>query len=203
MNLYHFTESLSGVFPELDLSAPPWMLVNRLPGIIADIARTEPYRAYERVGDALIHPSATIEDGAIIRGQVLITEDCFVAATAYLREGVMLGPNTKIGPGVEVKSSIIVGDTALAHLNYAGNSLLGSGVNLEAGAIIANHHNESPGRTVRVRVGQTTIDTGVLKFGAIIGDGCKVGANAVLSPGTILEPHQVVNRLALVDQSNQ
>ncbi len=139
-------------------------------------------------GSALVHPGAHIGTNVTMDGPVVIYEGCTVKANAYLREGVVLDPGTAVGPNVEVKSSIVAGDSALSYLNYVGNSIVGTDVNLEAGVVIANHFNESPGKTMAVRFEVSRHDTGVTKFGAIVGDACKVGANAVLSPGTILKP---------------
>ena len=107
----------------------------------------------------------------------------------------------KIGPGTEVKSSIICSETAIAHLNYIGNSIIGQNVNFEAGSIAANHYNERTDKQIRIKFKDQIIDTGVEKFGALVGDYSKIGANAVLSPGTILAKNSIVRRLELVDQA--
>jgi acetyltransferase-like isoleucine patch superfamily enzyme len=73
-------------------------------------------------------------------------------------------------------------------------------VNLEAGAVIANHYNERVHKEISVLVNGQVFSTGVQKFGALIGDGTRIGANAVSSPGTILPPRSVVKRLELVEQ---
>jgi hypothetical protein len=78
---------------------------------------------------------------------------------------------------------------------------LGSLVNLEAGAVIANHYNERTDRLIKVTLEGKTYHTGVDKFGALVGDESKIGANAVLSPGTILPGKSNVKRLELIDQS--
>jgi NDP-sugar pyrophosphorylase family protein len=159
------------LFPFVPRGLQPWVIVARLTEFLTPS----------------IHPDAVIEPGAVIKPPVVIGAGCFVAAHAYLRGGVVLGDGVTVGPGVEVKSSLIGPGSALAHFNFVGDSILGVDVNLEAGAVIANHWNE------RAR-------TGRMKFGALVGDYCRIGANAVLSPGTILEPGAVVPRLALVDQ---
>jgi UDP-N-acetylglucosamine diphosphorylase / glucose-1-phosphate thymidylyltransferase / UDP-N-acetylgalactosamine diphosphorylase / glucosamine-1-phosphate N-acetyltransferase / galactosamine-1-phosphate N-acetyltransferase len=151
----------------------------------------DPWEIVARLSEWLtpfVHPDAVIEPGAIMKPPVVIGAGCFVAAHAYLRGGVVLCDGVTVGPGVEVKSSLIGPGSALAHFNFVGDSILGADVNLEAGAVIANHWNERP-------------DSGRMKFGALIGDHCRIGANAVLSPGTILLPETIVPRLALVDQS--
>jgi UDP-N-acetylglucosamine diphosphorylase / glucose-1-phosphate thymidylyltransferase / UDP-N-acetylgalactosamine diphosphorylase / glucosamine-1-phosphate N-acetyltransferase / galactosamine-1-phosphate N-acetyltransferase len=73
-------------------------------------------------------------------------------------------------------------------------------VNLEAGAVLANHLNERADRQISVSYDGNVIPTGLVKFGALVGDGCKIGANAVTSPGTLLPPGTIVPRLVLVDQ---
>jgi len=92
-------------------------------------------------------------------------------------------------------------DTAIAHLAYVGNSVLGSGVNIEAGAVLANHWNERGGEDVRVRCDGRLLRTGVRKFGALVADGVCIGADAVTSPGTLLPPGAIVPRLGLVAQT--
>jgi NDP-sugar pyrophosphorylase family protein len=160
------------LFPFVPRGLEPWEIVGRLPEWVT----------------AFVHPDAVIEPGAMLKPPVVIGAGCFIAAHAYLRGGVVLGDGVSVGLGVEVKSSLIGPGSALAHFNFIGDSILGADVNLEAGVVIANHWNERP-------------DAGRIKFGALIGDHCRIGANAVLSPGTILKPGTVVPRLVLVDQS--
>jgi len=90
--------------------------------------------------------------------------------------------------------------SALAHFNFVGDSLIGSYVNMEAGSIIANHYNERLDKTLYVMLNKKKTKIEVTKFGALVGDHSKIGANAVLSPGTILLPESVVKRLELVEQ---
>jgi bifunctional N-acetylglucosamine-1-phosphate-uridyltransferase/glucosamine-1-phosphate-acetyltransferase GlmU-like protein len=101
-----------------------------------------------------------------------------------------------------VKSSVICAGSSVAHFNYIGNSLIGSFVNFEAGAVVANHHNDRADKRIFVKTGNGQIvDTGTTKFGALVGDRCKIGANSVLSPGTLLLPDAIVKRLTLIEQS--
>ena len=150
-----------------------------------------------------IHETAKIHPQAIIQGSAIISANCFVGPNALLRNGVWLGENVSIGTGVEVKQSVICGHSAIAHFNFIGDSLIGHRVNFEAGAIIANHFNERENKMITVMLDGQPVETGVTKFGALVGDDCKIGANAVLSPGTILAKETVVGRLQLVDQGWQ
>lgn len=146
-----------------------------------------------------IHESAVIEKGVILKGPILISENCFIGAHAYLRGPVFLGSSVRIGLGCELKQSIILDHTAVAHFNYIGNSIIGSHVNFEAGAIAANHFNERTDKKIAVLHKGEIVQTDIEKFGALVGDGSKIGANAVLSPGTILEKGSDVGRLELID----
>lgn len=151
--------------------------------------------------EIVIHPTAIVEEGVIMKGPIFIGPNCFVGAHAYLRGGVYLMGNNSIGPGCEIKSSIIFSKSNLAHFNFVGNSIVGSNVNLEAGAIICNHYNERTDKEISVLLNGQLVKTGVTKFGAVVGDNCKIGANAVLSPGTLLPPGTIVSRLGLIQQS--
>ncbi len=148
-----------------------------------------------------IHLSAQIEAGVVIKAPAIISANCFIGAHAYLRGGVYLSSKVSIGPGCEIKGSIIGDSTSAAHFNFIGDSIIGSNVNFEAGSVIANHYNERKDKEITVTLKGEKQSTGITKFGALVGDGCKIGANAVLSPGTILVPGSIVKRLELVDQS--
>jgi NDP-sugar pyrophosphorylase family protein len=190
-----FLPALHDEFPFLPRDLPPWALVARLREWLP--AAGLPERTPGIWADA----SATVEAGAVVKPPAVLGAGCFVAATAYLRGGILLGAGVTIGPGVEVKASVVMSSSSFAHFNFVGESLIGRGVNLEAGAVVANRWNERNGEPVIVHFGGRSIATGLAKFGAIVGDGCRVGANAVLSPGTVLAPGTAVPRLALIDQS--
>ncbi len=137
-----------------------------------------------------VAPGCQIEAGAFIRGPCILGEGCVVRAHAYIRGLVVAGKRCVIGHGTEVKSSILLNDVHLAHFNYLGDSILGNGVNLGAGAKCANFRLD--GGMVQLRLGDEKVNTGRRKLGAILGDGVQVGCNAVLSPGTVLGARSVV-----------
>lgn len=178
---------------------PPWLITTKATAIVRSILDGLP-GDFRRNGEIAIHKTATIEDGAVIKGAAIIGPGCFIAAGAYLRGGVWLDEACVIGPGSELKSSFMFHGTKLAHFNFVGESILGADVNLEAGSVIANHRNERADKEIYIRVGDALIATGVEKFGALIGDGVKIGANAVIAPGALIAPGTVIGRLSLVDQ---
>lgn len=149
-----------------------------------------------------IHKTSIIESGSIIKAPSIIGPNCFIAAGAYIRGGCWLEENCIIGPGAELKSSFIFGGTKLAHFNFVGDSILGHDVNLEAGAIIANYRNEQANSIISFLHNGKRIDTGVKKFGAVVGDRTKIGANAVIAPGAIIPPDTIVKRLSLIDRGD-
>ncbi len=186
-------------FAQRQYDHSPWLLLSNLPeilpGIIASLSED-----YQIENEIAIHKSAVIEQGVTLKGPLLIGENCFIGANAYLRGPVFLGHGVKIGPGCEIKQSILLTGTAIAHLNYIGDSLIGRGVNFEAGSVAANHYNERHNKEISVMLNYELVKTGCTKFGALVGDHARIGANAVLSPGTLLERDAVVGRLQLVEQ---
>ncbi|QMU29345.1 DapH/DapD/GlmU-related protein [Adhaeribacter radiodurans] len=177
----------------------PWELTKNLsdflleliPGLSSD---------YSVINNVAIHETAVIENTAILKAPVIIGKNCFVGANAYLRGGVYLIESVVIGTSCEIKSSIIFPHSAVAHFNFIGDSILGSNVNFEAGSITANHHNDRLDKQITVVYNATHLQTDTEKFGALVGDNSKIGANAVLSPGTLLPPNSIVRRLELVEQ---
>lgn len=177
----------------------PWEITDNLKNIILNLIQN--LNADFDINDGVaIHKTAIIETGAVIKTPAIIGKNCVVSANAYFREGVYLDHSVKIGPGCEIKNSIIFSETAIAHFNYIGNSIIGSNVNFEAGSIAANHFNERISKKISVLYNSEIIETNVEKFGSLVGDNSKIGANAVLSPGTILEKASIVKRLELVEQ---
>ena len=147
-----------------------------------------------------IHETATVEAGAILKAPCIIGPACFVAAYAYLRGGVWLERDVIIGPSCEIKSSYIHAGSKTAHFNFVGDSVIGRRVNIEAGAIVANYRNERADKQIVVLIDGQRTETGVDKFGAMLGDGTRMGANSVAAPGTILPQGSIVRRLELIDQ---
>lgn len=194
----NYIEGFSSIFVAQKNSLP-WLIPQDLAGIIEKkIAQLE--SGYTVCDGIAVHHTAIVEKGVVLKAPVIISEDCFIGANAYLRGGVYLGKGTTIGTGCEVKTTIVMQNSAVAHFNFIGDSIIGSNVNFEAGSIVANHFNERKNNQIRVVLHGKVIDTEVKKFGALVGDNCKIGANAVLSPGTILAKDTVVKRLELVEQ---
>jgi len=178
----------------------PWQLTSQAPYYIRELLANLPVTEYAISGEVAIHRSSTVEPGAVVKGPAIIGPRCFIAAGAYLRDGVWLEADCIIGPGAELKTSFMFAGSKLAHFNFVGDSLIGRDVNLEAGSIVANYRNEREDKEIRVRTDVGLIATGITKFGAVLGDHSRIGANAVLAPGVLLLPHAIVRRGSVLDQ---
>lgn len=181
----------------------PWALVTQAPTVVRQMLTRLPAADYAIHDEIAIHHTAVVEDGAVLKGPLIIGAHCFIATGAYLRGGCWLDQQCIIGPGAELKTSFIFSGSKLAHFNFVGDSVLGHGVNLEAGSIIANYRNERADKEVQVRLDGGLQRTGCDKFGALLGDQCRIGANAVLAPGAVLKPGSVVRRGQVFDCETQ
>jgi UDP-N-acetylglucosamine diphosphorylase / glucose-1-phosphate thymidylyltransferase / UDP-N-acetylgalactosamine diphosphorylase / glucosamine-1-phosphate N-acetyltransferase / galactosamine-1-phosphate N-acetyltransferase len=198
IDLRNYINSFASLAPFVRGKAP-WSIVKNAEAIVTEHMRLLPSEYMIRDNIA-IHKNARVEAHAIIKGPAIISDGCFIAANAYLRGGVFLADHVVVGPGTEIKSSFVMNNTTLAHFNFIGDSVIGSLVNMEAGSVIANHYNERNNKTISIFLEGQPVAIPSEKFGALVGDGCRIGANAVLSPGTILTPGSIVDRLQLVKQ---
>jgi NDP-sugar pyrophosphorylase family protein len=180
-------------------SLRPWEITSQAVELIRSMI-DELGDGYALDGDKAIHTSANVEDGAVIKGPTILGPRSFVAAGAYLRGGVFLGEDCIVGPSCELKTTIMFRGSKIAHLSFVGDSILGADVNIEAGAIVANYRNEMYDKRIRIVWRESIIDTGVEKFGALIGDHARIGANAVVAPGALIEPGRRLARLGKLDQ---
>jgi bifunctional UDP-N-acetylglucosamine pyrophosphorylase/glucosamine-1-phosphate N-acetyltransferase len=124
--------------------------------------------------------------GVYIEGDVVIGDDCKIGPNCYIRGRTSIGNNCRVGQAVEIKNSVVLSNTAIGHLSYCGDSVVGEKVNFGAGTIIANFRHD--GGNHRSMVGDQLLDTGRRKFGAIIGDGVHTAIHTSIYPGRKLWP---------------
>ena len=146
-----------------------------------------------------VHASAVLEGviqlghgtrilpGVYIEGNVVIGADCKVGPNCYIRGNTSIGDCCHIGQAVEIKNSLILSRTHIGHLSYVGDSVIGEAVNFGAGTIVSNFRHD--GMSHRSMVGDSLVDTGRRKFGAIIGDHVHTGIHTSIYPGRKLWPH--------------
>jgi len=171
-----------------------WDALKKIEGYLA--ANLKPARHNSGAGRAFIGEKVfigegtVIEDGAMIKGPAIIGKNCQIRHNAYLRENVIIGDDCVVGNSTEIKNSPLFNHAVAPHFNYVGDSILGHKAHLGAGVKISNF-KMFPGN-IEVEMDGQPFDTGLRKFGALLGDGAEVGCNAVLNPGSILGRGAVV-----------
>lgn len=149
------------------------------------------------IGPVSIGPGTIVEAGAYVRGPAVIGSECEIRSGAYVRGNALIGDGVVVGNSTELKNTIMLNGAAAPHYNYCGDSILGNDTNLGAGTKLSNY---KIGADKQVRVVQRggSINTGLGKLGAILGDGSATGCNAVLNPGTVLGRSVLVYANAVV-----
>jgi len=135
-------------------------------------------------GDVFVGEGTVIEAGALIRGPAWIGRNCRIGHGATLRGDVIVGDDCVVGHAVELKNAVLFNGCDVPHFNYVGDSVLGHRVHLGAGAMLSNYRLIRG--NVNVRTASGSLDSGLAKFGALIGDRTEIGCNAVLNPGAII-----------------
>ncbi len=200
MDLSKYIKNIYSKFPYAQQYENPWNIITNLNQIIESIQSQLPKNEFIIKNGIAIHHSAIIENNVSLKKNTIVGEKSIIKSGSYLRSGVYIGKRVSVGANCEIKQSIVFDKSRVAHLNYVGNSILGEDVNIEAGVILANHYNEKKNKKIQVVINNSIIDTYVTKFGSLIGDQSKIGANSVLNPGTILESNSIVGRLIHVHQ---
>ena len=172
-----------------------WEAVGDLDSYIEQLFLNPPH-GFTQKNNLLVGPDLDLDPNAKIVGRAVIGKGTTVKDGALLRNGVIIGENCTIGHASEVKHSLILNKTNVAHLNYVGDSLIGSKVNLAAGVVLANFKNGSKNPEVFVEIQGQKINTGMQKLGAIVGDNSKIGSNVVTDPGTIIGKNTLIYPLA-------
>ncbi len=141
-------------------------------------------------GAVFIAPSVKLPPHATIIGPAWIGAGTEIRPGAYIRGNVIVGANCVLGNSCEFKNCLLMDGVQVPHFSYVGDSVLGNGAHLGAGVILSNLRLDQ--QTISVRLPEGVVDTGLRKFGAILGDKAEVGCNAVLQPGTILGKRALV-----------
>lgn len=174
-----------------------WEVLPKIKGYIAGQFKNGLLKAnYKGKEDVYIGDGTIIQEGAVIEGPAIIGKYVLLGHSSFIRGNCLIGNNVQLGHAVEVKSSIFLNDAKAAHLNYIGDSIIGGKVNISGGAILANYRLDK--KPIMVIDGENKIETGLEKFGSIIGDQSNIGVNSVLNPGTILGKNTIVYPLVSV-----
>ena len=141
--------------------------------------------------DVFVGEGTIIEHGAMIKGPAWIGANCHVRNGCYVRENVIAGDNVVLGNSCEFKNCVLFDNVQVPHFNYVGDSILGYKSHLGAGAILSNVRLDHGEIAVEGADGGR-VNSGLRKFGAVLGDHAEVGCNAVLNPGSIIGRRSVI-----------
>ena len=184
--LYTLDETIArGIF---DGVTYPWEVLPKISNFILELGKTLPEDEYDRIGeDVWIAKSARVFESAYIHGPAIIGKNAEVRHCAFIRGNAIVGEGAVVGNSTELKNVILFNKVQVPHYNYVGDSILGFKAHMGAGSITSNVKSDK--KLVVVHTGEGNIETGLKKFGAMLGDCVEVGCNSVLNPGTVLGPN--------------
>ena len=175
----------------------PWEVLPLLKDYIPQLGDTLPAQEYDRPGPQIwVHKTATVAPTALLGPRVIIGPGTQVRHCAYIRENAIVGANSVVGNSTEIKNAVLFDGVQVPHFNYVGDSVLGHLAHTGAGVVLSNFRSDHGPVPVHHR-GQR-LESGLKKFGAILGDGADIGCNSVLNPGTVIGRHTVVYPLSMV-----
>ncbi len=163
----------------------PWEVLPEIKDFILKLGKTLDPEEYEyKEGDIWIAKSAKIAPTACINGPAIIGKDTEVRHCAFIRGNAIVGEGCVVGNSTELKNVVIFNCVQVPHYNYVGDAVLGYRSHMGAGSICSNVKSDK--LLVVVKDGEEKIETGLKKFGAMLGDHVEVGCGSVLNPGTVI-----------------
>jgi len=187
--------SLSAFARHLPAEAPPWEWLKQIEIALAALGDAPTARSYPPgvhvEGKVWLHPTVKLPAYATLIGPIWVGANTEIRPGAYLRSNVIVGEGCVLGNACEFKNCLLLDGVQVPHFSYVGDSILGNRAHLGAGAICSNLRLDQ--QPVVVRTPERDFQTGLRKFGAILGDDAEVGCNAVLNPGTVLGRRALVS----------
>lgn len=182
-NLYNLEETIAAeLFQDV---VYPWELLPQIGAFIQKLGESLPEDRYEKRGENVwIAKSAKVYPTAYINGPAIIDEEAEVRHCAFIRGNAIVGKGAVVGNSTELKNVILFNKVQVPHYNYVGDSILGYKAHMGAGSITSNVKSDKT--LVVVKTEDGGIETGLKKFGAMLGDNVEVGCNSVLNPGSVI-----------------
>ena len=163
----------------------PWEVLPKIKDFIVALGETLPEEKFERrEGNIWIARNAKVFPSAYIGGPAIIDEEAEIRHCAFIRGSAIVGKGAVVGNSTELKNVILFNKVQVPHYNYVGDSILGFKAHMGAGSITSNVKSDKT--LVVVKAGTESFETGLKKFGAMLGDHVEVGCNSVLNPGTVI-----------------
>jgi NDP-sugar pyrophosphorylase family protein len=174
----------------------PWEALSGIKDFILRLGATLGDEFERRGEDIWIAKSAKVAPTASINGPCIIDENAEIRHCAYIRGSAIIGKNAVVGNSTEVKNAVLFDGAQAPHFNYVGDSVLGYRAHMGAGAVTSNIKSDKT--NVTIRFGTARVETGLRKFGAMLGDFVEVGCNSVLCPGAVVGQNTTVYPLSQV-----
>lgn len=175
----------------------PWEVLPKISNFILELGATLSEDEYEKRGENVwVAKSAKVAPTAFINGPAIIGKDAEVRHCAFIRGNAIVGEGAVVGNSTELKNVILFNKVQVPHYNYVGDSVLGYKSHMGAGSITSNVKSDK--KLVVVKAGDERIETGLKKFGAMLGDEVEVGCGSVLNPGTVIGSHSNIYPLSSV-----
>lgn len=182
-NMYNLEETIAKEL--LESVTYPWEALSKIEQFIIEIGNKLDSNIYEKKGENIwIAKSAKVAPTAYINGPCIIGEEAEVRHCAFIRGKAIVGNNAVVGNSTELKNVILFNRVQVPHYNYVGDSILGYRAHMGAGSITSNVKSDK--KLVVVKNEKEKIETGLKKFGAMLGDNVEVGCNSVLNPGSVI-----------------
>ena len=180
--LYDLSRSAAGKY--LKNFEYPWQVLAGIQGLILELGAQLDQEYDQREPGVWVHKTATVAPTAYLGSPCIIGAGTEVRHCAFIRGSALVGSNCVVGNSVELKNVILFDEVQVPHFNYVGDSILGYKSHMGAGAVTSNVKSDKT--LVTVKSGDEKIETGLKKFGAMLGDEVEVGCNSVLNPGTVV-----------------
>ena len=175
----------------------PWEVLPKIGSFIVELGKTLSEDEYEKRGENIwIAKSASVAPTAYINGPAIIGKDAEVRHCAFIRGNAIVGEGAVVGNSTELKNVILFNKVQVPHYNYVGDSVLGFKSHMGAGSITSNVKSDK--KLVVVKTPEGMLETGMKKFGAMLGDEVEVGCGSVLNPGTVVGSHSNIYPLSSV-----
>ena len=194
-NLYNLEQTIAkDIFEGVTY---PWEVLQKIEEFIISLGKTLDKNEYEEKGENIwIAKSAKVAPTAYIAGPAIIGKNAEIRHCAFIRGKAIVGEGAVVGNSTELKNVILFNKVQVPHYNYVGDSILGYKSHMGAGSITSNVKSDK--KLVIVKNDKEQIETGLKKFGAMLGDEVEVGCSSVLNPGTVIGKHTNIYPLSSV-----
>lgn len=194
-NLYNLNETIAKEI--FEGCTYPWDVLPKIKDFIIKLGETLSDEEYDRVSENVwIAKSAKVAPTAYINGPAIIGKEAEVRHCAFIRGNAIVGEKAVVGNSTELKNVILFNNVQVPHYNYVGDSILGYKSHMGAGSITSNVKSDK--KLVVVKNGDNKIETGLKKFGAMIGDNVEVGCGSILNPGSVIGKNTNIYPLSCV-----